>query len=97
MKQIKTIKNRLDNATDFDEAVNLAFAEGWTLTKREVLQPKAQSENVQTYTMLYAELEREIITEAERCCENCAHFDKSSNMEPCRHCGETADKWEPAK
>jgi hypothetical protein len=60
MKQIKTIKNRLDNAASFDTEVNAALAEGWQLTKRAVLQPKAQSESLQTFTMLYAELERDV-------------------------------------
>lgn len=86
MKQIKTIKNRLDNAESFDKEVNAALAEGWQLTKREVLQPKAQSESLQTYTMLYAELEREEITEAERCCENCKYFDRQPGVEPCLSC-----------
>jgi hypothetical protein len=95
MKQIKTIKNRLDNAASFDKEVNAALAEGWQLTKREVLQPKAQSESLQAYTMLYAELEREEITEAERCCENCAHYDTVSHNPPCCDCSEDANKWEP--
>ena len=94
MKQIKTIKNRLDNAASFDKEVNAALAEGWQLTRRDVLQPKAQSENMQTYTMLYAELEQEVITEAERCCENCKHYHKEPEDEPCIHCNKDADKWE---
>lgn len=97
MKQIKTIKNRLDNAAEFDKAVNFALAEGWTLTKREVLQPKAQSESLQSYTMLYAELEREIITEAERCCENCLYWAAGAHQDPCLSCSEDADKWEPVE
>lgn len=56
--KIKTIVNRLDNATYFDQEVNQALRSGWKLKKREVIRPFAQSPNVQTYTMLYAELER---------------------------------------
>lgn len=57
MKQIKTIRFRLDNAERFDETVNAAIGQGWRLTKREVLMPMAHA-NVYTYIMLYAELER---------------------------------------
>lgn len=98
MLQIKTIRNRLDNAESFDKAVNAALAEGWVLIKREVIIPRAQSENMQTHTMLYAELERVVITEAERCCENCAHGDADPNSEPCRSCNDgTLEGWEPAE
>lgn len=93
MKQIKTIKNRLDNNVAFDEAVNAAIVEGWQLTKREVLIPKAQNEAMTTYIMLYAELEREIITEAEKCCENCAHFDVAPGEKPCCKC-RNGECWE---
>lgn len=34
MLQIKTIRNRLDNNTYFDDEVNAALRDGWTL-KRE--------------------------------------------------------------
>ena len=68
MKQIKTISYKLDHAAGFDDKVNEAIREGWKLTKREVLIPKAQSETLYTYIMLYAELEQEIITEREPCC-----------------------------
>lgn len=81
MKQIKTISKRLDNATAFDEAVNKAIAEGWTLIERKVLQPPSQpSDGVYIHNMLYAELER--FTEPDECedsplcnlVENCARF-----------------------
>lgn len=97
MLQIKTIRNRLDNAEAFDKEVNAALAEGWTLTKREVLMPKAQGERIQTHIMLYAELEREIITETEQCCENCVHYTTPIGKEPCISCSEDGDKWEPAR
>lgn len=102
MKQIKTISRPLDHAAGFDDAVNSAIREGWKLTKRDVLQPQAQigpSTGVHFEPMLYAELECEVITEAERCCENCAHYQQSSLEEPCRNCvdGEAAPtKWEEA-
>lgn len=53
--QIKTIRYRLDNAEKFDEAVNKALSEGWSLTKRYLL----DSRNLGTpysYTMLIAEM-----------------------------------------
>jgi hypothetical protein len=96
MLQIKTIKYQLNAAETFDEKVNAALAEGWTLTKREVLPPADLGDRV-AFRMLYAELEREEITEAERCCENCAHYDNGAHQEPCLSCSEDADKWEPAK
>lgn len=94
MLQIKTIKDRLDNAEDFDKEVNTALAEGWTLTKREVLPPADLGDRF-IHTMLYAELEREEITEAERCCENCRYCDCDATLEPCSNCSDNADKWEP--
>ena len=54
MKQIKTIRYRLENSEDFDSAVNAAIKEGWTLTRREVLMPPTDDK----YIMLYAELEK---------------------------------------
>ena len=60
MKQIKTIRSRLDNAEDFDFKVNMAIADGWELKKRRILRPVAQSIDRYTCTILYAELEKEI-------------------------------------
>lgn len=60
MKQIKTIRSRLDNAKDFDTEVNRALRDGWELKKRRILRPVAQSTDRYTYTILYAELEKEI-------------------------------------
>lgn len=60
MLQIKTIRNRLDNPTLFDDEVNAALCDGWTLKKRTVLRPIGQSESAYSHTMLYAELEKEV-------------------------------------
>lgn len=60
MLQIKTIRNRLDTPTLFDDEVNAALRDGWTLKKRTVIRPIGQSESVYTHTMLYAELEKEV-------------------------------------
>lgn len=60
MLQIKTIRNRLDNPTLFDDEVNTALRDGWTLKKRTVLRPIGQSEVAYSHTMLYAELEKEV-------------------------------------
>lgn len=53
MLQIKTIRNRLDNPTLFDDEVNAALRDGWTLKKRTVIRPIGQSESVYMHTMLY--------------------------------------------
>lgn len=60
MLQIKTIRNRLDNPTLFDDEVNTALRDGWTLKKRTVLRPIGPSESAYSHTMLYAELEKEV-------------------------------------
>lgn len=60
MLQIKTIRNRLNNPTLFDDEVNAALRDGWTLKKRTVLRPIGQSESVFGHMMLYAELEKEV-------------------------------------
>lgn len=60
MLQIKTIWDRLENATLFDDKVNAALCDGWTLKKRTVLRPIGQSESTYTYMLLYAELEKEV-------------------------------------
>lgn len=59
MKQIKTIRKRLDNANEFDSEVNAALRIGWELKYRTVIMPMAQSESYISYPMLYAELECE--------------------------------------
>ena len=99
MLQIKTIYDQILNAYNFDQEVNTAITEGWTLTKREVLLPNARPVDADGCIVLYAELERDVITEAERVCENCKHYDLDPNMEPCRNCNDSPNnyptKWEP--
>jgi hypothetical protein len=87
MNLIKTIAET--KATNFDAAVNAAIEEGWHLTKRLIM-PTPHG------ICLYAELEREVITPAEQCCENCKHYDSDVDEEPCRSCSDLADKWEGA-
>ena len=60
MLQIKTIRYRLDSPNNFDNDVNVALREGWTLKKRTVLRPISQSDTSYTHMMLYAELEMEV-------------------------------------
>ena len=60
MLQIKTIRERLDYLALFDDEVNTALRDGWTLKKRTVLRPIGQSESAYSHTMLYAELEKEV-------------------------------------
>lgn len=96
MKQIKTIVSTIDNHETFDKEVNDAIAGGWTLVKREVINPNNQP-HFDTYfnIALYAELEREI----ERDCENCKHHGKGCDDEPCAHCDafKNFDKWEASE
>lgn len=60
MLQIKTIRERLDYPTLFDDEVNANLRDGWTLKKRTILRPICQSESIYSHTMLYAELEKEV-------------------------------------
>lgn len=60
MLQIKTIRNRLNNPIPFDNEVNAALRDGWTLKKRTVLRPIGQHESTYIHLMLYAELEKEV-------------------------------------
>jgi hypothetical protein len=83
MLQIKTIKEKTPE--HFDKLVNEALADGWTLTRRES----------QVMLSLYlAELEKVVITEAEKTCDNCKHCDAHPEAEPCASCSEDCDKWE---
>lgn len=87
MRQIKTIL--IDNPTDFDDQVNTCLADGWKLTERKMLQTPADCSDY-----FYAELEKEVIPEAERCCRNCKFCEVSAKDEPCLSCSDGADKWE---
>lgn len=84
MLQIKTIKATFPR--DFDQQVNEALADGWTLTRR-----------LTGHDDFVAEMEREIITEAERDCENCKHSGLPLESAPCCFCNTEADKWEAAE
>lgn len=75
MLQIKTVYDR--DPDIFDKKVNAALKEGWTLSRR-TFDPQG----------FLAELERVVITEAERGCENCKHCDLGPNAEPCRSCND---------
>lgn len=80
MLQIKTIRRA--DPCEFDEAVNEALLEGWTLTRRHVFPDH-----------FVAEMEQVIITEAEKCCDNCKHCFTREDKEPCVKC-EDASHWE---
>ncbi len=82
MKQIKTIAEQ--NTQVFDDTVNLALEQGWGLVRRYYTPDN----------YFVAELEREIITEAERTCENCRYRDNDPRIEPCPNCSDDCDKWE---
>lgn len=91
MREIKTIVAPADQYVPqnkehpFDAQVNDLLLEGWTLRTRDL-----------RGDWLYAELERVFITEAERCCDNCAHADKDPYRNPCNVC-EEANQWEDVK
>lgn len=60
MKQIKTVTAPMERAEWFDNAVNALLADGWVISKRDILHvPGALSEsfNAPVVQMLYAELE----------------------------------------
>lgn len=85
MKQIKTIYE--GDPKKFDDKVNAAISEGWSLEKRTLNQ----------YGFI-AELEREIITDAEQTCENCRYPRTLPGAEPCLHCDPGTNwKWEAAE
>lgn len=101
MKQIKTIYKPMDPKTpsnlevqDFDNRVNAALAAGWVLVRRDYFHPVDTSQYYHPRT-LYAELEREIITDDERSCDNCQHCLVSNLVDPCLSCDENCSKWEP--
>lgn len=97
MKQIKTITERLGDAESFDKMVNEALQDGWRLTKRKVLMPRAQGGERFTFIMLYAELEKEDIPERERHCANCKYHRVRIEKEPCNSCGSNFSLWEAAE
>lgn len=80
MLQIKTIKHY--DPEYFDDKVNEALNDGWTLTRR-----------LSGPDVCIAELEKESITEDDKTCENCKHFDKKEIEEPCFSC-KTGELWE---
>lgn len=54
--KIKTIKNRLDNATNFDKEVNAAIAEGYQLVQRDVIPGFRLDGGNYLHNMLFAQL-----------------------------------------
>lgn len=79
MIQIKTIRRA--DPCEFDEAVNEALAEGWTLTRR-----------LTGPDHFIAEMETVVITEAEKCCDNCKYSEYAAQTFPCCAC-EDASHW----
>lgn len=86
MKQIKTVISH--KAAEFDKQVNSALLEGWVLLKRRLVCGPDSG-------YYYAELEKEIITETERCCENCKHYEDPVDIDPCLNCHDgVLEGWE---
>lgn len=56
MRQIKTIWWNIQNSNKFDDEVNEAISDGWSMITRMILMPKIDD----GYPLLYAELEREV-------------------------------------
>ena len=83
--KIKTITAQIP--TEFDNAVNAALAQGWTLTLRRVLPPHTVGGDHPP--LYYAELEL-VPT-----CENCKHeaCDPDDPSTPCHRC-ENDNCWE---
>lgn len=80
MLQIKTVFEK--EAEKFDKRVNAALIDGWHLMRR-LSGPEG----------FVAEMEKVIITKAERGCDNCAHCDLDATQEPCVSCDD-ASRWE---
>ena len=75
----------------FDETVNehLASGEGWRLAEcRLALTPAGTSD------YFYARLEREVMEEQDKECDNCRHCDTHADAPPCCYCDD-ASHWEP--
>lgn len=86
MTKIKTIIAQ--TPAEFDNIVNDALDQGWTLKRRDVLPP--YEGDVKRFPRLYyAELA------LEPCCENCRHedCDPDDPNTPCFHCDDD-DRWE---
>lgn len=96
MLQIKTIIETTECYDEFDKQVNAALADGWYLIKRDVLPPYV-SEGYDYARCLIAEMEKVIITDDEKCCDNCKHNDRLCTEEPCLSCSDDVDKWEAAE
>lgn len=82
MKEIRTIKNSLENAATFDAEVNRALAEGWRLVRRDVLAPYVATVEERTNVwsrLLYAELEREVEAEDETAPNESAEWELSGH------------------
>ena len=95
MLEIKTIIERLDRVTHFDEMINNALAEGWELVRRDVLPPMAMRNGDQTYSVLYAELERIVDEQDEDAPVDFARWVVSRNPHNpyrCSACGYTANE-----
>ena len=81
--KIKTITAQ--TSIEFDEAVNAALAEGWTLKRRDI-QPPAALGPGDILGVFYAELE----LEEERSCRTCRH------IRNCKLC-DGQSRWEAAE
>lgn len=92
MKQIKTVVGEVKFSELFDKEVNDALLEGWKITRRDLFVAHVNGKS----TLLYAELEKDMLTDVDACCENCKYYDLSNDEEPCGSCSEDADKWEPS-
>ena len=100
-KQIKTIVWGIGYTGGFDEAVNKALEEGWTLVRRDVIPMQVYRESI-----LYAELEKSDdpieVPSSEECeidyCDKCRYVSVSCSSYPCSICDcgcNPPTHWEP--
>ena len=101
MLEIKTIARSLRNRDVFDEEVNKAIAEGWELVRRDIIPAgyQCQWEKNNPDPILYAELEREVVTEEEEVPEPIYRAMWRESRDPafplrCTSCGYKSNKAE---
>lgn len=85
--QIKTVVQH--DVSTFDAHVNehLSSGEGWRLIEYKLVLTNGNGYH-------YAHLEREVMEEQDKECDNCRHCDTHAGAPPCCYCDD-ASQWEP--
>jgi hypothetical protein len=89
MKKIITAWSSFQKLEPLEKSINERLAEGWQIVKREVIPCPADP----CKSVLFYELEQDVITEDEKTCENCRYYICLGDQEPCASCKE-GEKWE---